>query len=439
MSTVSHPGPVWTAGIDIGTTAVKGVAVDAEGRVLARARISHPVLAPSPGRLEHDAVQAWVDGPRRALGELTEVLGHAPAGVAVAALTPSLAPVSPDGTPVGPGLLYDDERGRPAGPYRGTDPTASPEAAHLLAWLSAACPADGYWPAQAVANAALGGPGAVDLATAASLGSLFDGAGWVDPVANLPAVRLFGEAIGRVGPGTVLGAGSVDALCEQLVLPPLGDGDVLVLLGSTLVVWASVPERREVPGLWCVPQLDGGRWLLGGASNAGGLWVRWVDRVLAEGPEPVRPEQVPVWLPYLRGERVPLHDPARRAGLLDADVTHGPAQLRRAAYEASGFAVRSILGRAGVEPHRIVAAGGGVAVAGWVAALADTTGAPVHPSATPEGGALGAAWLARVAAGLEDGLAGAARWARTARPVDPDPAWRDAVDRRYGRFVGVVG
>ena len=44
-----------TAGIDIGTSSVKAVAADADGNVVARARIPHEFYVPSPLRFEHDA------------------------------------------------------------------------------------------------------------------------------------------------------------------------------------------------------------------------------------------------------------------------------------------------------------------------------------------------------------------------------------------------
>ena len=40
----------------------------------------------------------------------------------------------------------------------------------------------------------------------------------------------------------VLAAGSVDALCEQLVAGADRDGDVVVLCGTTLIVWVTIPE-----------------------------------------------------------------------------------------------------------------------------------------------------------------------------------------------------
>jgi xylulokinase len=83
---------------------------------------------------------------------------------------------------------------------------------------------------------------------------------------------------------------------------------------------------------------------------------------------------------------------------------------------------------------RIVATGGGTRVQPWMQALADATGLPVEVSAVPEGAALGAAFLARMAAGLETSTADAARWASTERVVEPDPVWADAMQDRYARF-----
>ena len=57
-----------TVGLDIGTTAVKAVAADADGTVLARARVPHDLRTPEPGSFEHDVDRAWRDGVLGALG-----------------------------------------------------------------------------------------------------------------------------------------------------------------------------------------------------------------------------------------------------------------------------------------------------------------------------------------------------------------------------------
>jgi xylulokinase len=410
-------------GIDIGTTSVKAVAVEADGTVAARTRVPHRLVVPTPGQLEHDANRAWRWGPRRALAGLHRSDIDA---VSVVAMVPSLTAVNKRGVPQTAGLLYGDDRG--AG--------APSEIEGFASWARAECPdADGLWPAQAVANHTLGGEAVVDMSAAGACWGLFGGA--VDG-GLLPRMAGMGEAVGEVqGSNAVLDAGGVDAVGEQLVAGAHQPGDVHVLMGTTLIVWAVLPEHREVAGLNTIPHLgQPGVELIGGPSNAGGLFLNWVSSLLARGRAIFNPDHVPVWVPYPRGERSPLDDPTRRASLHGLDLTHGPAGARRAAYEASGFVVRRLLELGGVldGARRVVASGGGTRDAEWVQAIADATQLPVDVSGVPEGAALGAAWLARMAAGTEKDMGGAARWASTSHQVEPDPIWRDAVLARYERF-----
>jgi sugar (pentulose or hexulose) kinase len=432
-----------TIGIDIGSTAVKAVAADADGRVTARARIPHGLRIPAPNRLEHDADEAWRRGPLAALHELAP--GPEVRAVAVSAMVPSLTAVDASGTPLTPGLLYGDDRGRVPGADDQLLPALG-EAAEFLRWMAAEAPgAAGYWPAPAVANHALAGEAVIDFATAATAFPLFDGTGWNPTacadrgatVAQMPRVETIGAVAGQVrGTGAVLSIGAIDALCEQIVAGADRDGEVLVMCGTTLIVWTTIPEARQVPGLWTIPHTTAGKSQIGGASNAGGLFLGWVDRVVGSGdPTSVDPRRVPVWSPYIRGERTPFHDPDRRAVLDALDLTHDAASVRRAAYEASGFVVRQLIELSGASASRIVATGGGTRVQPWMQAIADATGRPVEVSAVAEGAALGAAFLARMAAGLETTIADAARWAVTERVVEPDPAWAAPIEDRYQRFL----
>ncbi|HUC13616.1 MAG TPA: FGGY-family carbohydrate kinase [Acidimicrobiales bacterium] len=464
------------AGLDIGTTSVKAVVADAAGNIVVRRRLPSKLTVGPAGRFEHDAVATWWESPRALLRETLDQLRasdhNEPQAVAVSAMMPSVAAVDASGRPIGAGLLYGDSRGRGSfsgpdghaadvGAPRGADPTASDEMAYLAGWAAADVPgAAGYWPAQAVANASLGGEGVTDLASAFAAGTLFGGGGWDAAVceaggfspAQLPRVAVFGERIGELDPavlgaagasgsGIALGAGSVDGLCEQLVSGAVQDGDVFVGLGGTLVVWLTVPGwPEEVPGLWRVPHFVAGKALVGGASTAGGMWVDWVDRALRPDDETnIEPWDVPVWWPWAKGERVPLHDRSLRVALAGADISHGPRALRRAACEATGFVVRHIVELAagtGTSPQRFVLSGGGVRNRDWLQAIADVLGLPVVPVAFPDGAALGSAFLARMALGAESSLDDACRWARWSAPVGPRPAWAAAAEERYSRWKG---
>jgi xylulokinase len=430
-----------TIGIDIGTTAVKAVAADEDGHVTARTRIPHQLLVPAPDRLEHDADEAWRHGPLTALTELGRPDAEA---VAVTAMVPSLTAVDENGRPIAPGLLYGDSRGRTA-----LGPDAhflAGEAVEFLRWTAREAPdAIGYWPAAAVANHALAGQAVLDNATASTAYPLFDGSGWSEEVCRecgttvdrMPKVEMTGAAAGRVrGSDAVLAAGAVDALCEQIVAGADNDGDVLVLCGTTLIVWVTIPEYREVPGLWTLPHTAAGKCQIGGPSNAGGLFLGWVDHLVGEGnPTDADPRQVPVWSPYIRGERAPFHDPDRRGVLDGLALTHDAASVRRAAFESSGFVVRQLIELSGAPASRIVATGGGTRVGPWMQAIADATGLPVEVSGVPEGAALGAAFLGRLAAGLESSIVDASRWASTERVVAPNPVSTAPMQERYARFL----
>ena len=436
-----------TVGVDIGTSSVKAVAADSDGNVVGSARIPHRFYVPTPGRFEHDANEAWRRGPEAAVGELAHTR---PAGVSVAAMVPSLTAVDRGGVPVTPGLLYGDERGRHG--QRAGHPAESGELLAFLRWTVGAAPdAAGYWPAQAVANHALAGEAVLDTTTAATAYPLFDWTGWDAEIAGdvgvrpdqLPKLAPTGFECGRVGgpDGPALGSGCIDAFAEQLVAGADEDGDVLVILGTTLIVWAVTSSDETVPDHYAIPHTAPGKTLVGGPSNAGGLFLNWVSDLVGDGEPPSDPGAVPVWAPFPRGERVPLNDPARRAVLAGLDLTHGPGTVRRAAFEASGFVARRMLEATKVGARRIVATGGGTRVDQWVQALADATGLPVECVAVPEGGALGSAWLARIAAGLEEptAMTEGRRWARTGRRVEPDARWSSAVAARYDEFLDLTG
>jgi xylulokinase len=463
-----------TVGIDIGTTAVKAVAVDADGQVLARSRVPHRLISRAPDLLEHDAGRAWRRGPLQALAAVRSA-GDRLDGVCVCSMVPSLTAVDARGRPRSPGLLYGDARGRMTRPVEasGDAPGASmvrdtlPDAEGFLRWAAVEIPgAHGYWPAQAVANFALSGVAAIDSGVSMMSMSLLSAGQWdVDKLsaigvdaAQMPLIVPMGARAGTVtSTEAALAGGTVDAMCDQIVSGADHTGDVLVICGATLIVWAVIDDWIDVPGLWTVPHTVKGKVIVGGPSNAGALFVDWARSLLhgsrrpplsrrgagpggsepTDGELPARrgnPEGVPVWLPYLRGERVPFHDTDLRSSLHGLDITHDAAALERAAYEATGFVVRHILDLGQIKARRIVASGGGTRVTPWMQAMADAAGLPVDVVAVPEGSALGAAYLARMAAGLEQSLDGAQRWARVGYRVDPDPVWQEAADKRYARF-----
>ncbi|MEP6624736.1 MAG: FGGY family carbohydrate kinase, partial [Acidimicrobiia bacterium] len=348
---MSRAGPV-TVGIDIGTSSVKAVAADEDGIVVAQARIPHEIRIPEPDRFEHDPTSAWRDGPRAALAALA--LDDAPAGVSVCAMVPSVAAVDATGAPLTPGLLYGDVRGQGA-PSRG-NPAEAGELLNFLRWARETAPhAAGFWPATTMANHALSGEVVLDTTTASVAYPLFDWTQWDPAVAadlgitveQLPRIAPTGWACGHVdGPdGPVLAPGCIDVLTDQIVAGANQVGDVLILMGTTLIVNTVTALHDAVPDHWVMPFTEPDLFLAGGPSNAGGLFINWATRAMGAetAGAPVRADRVPVWSPYPRGERVPLHDPYRRGMLADLDLTHDAGAIRRATFEASGFVTRRMV------------------------------------------------------------------------------------------------
>ncbi len=450
-----------TVGVDIGTTSVKAVAATADGTVVARTRIPHRIIAPTPDRLEHDARRAWRLNPRKAFATVEAAAGGPIAGVAVCSMVPSLAAVDRRGVPFTPGVMYGDYRGQPARLGQPTGRTVLPEnglipdAEGFVGWAAKEAPdAAGYWPCQAVACNAIGGVPAVDLSMTGSLGALYHDGRWDGGLIEglgarldqMPVVTGMAEPAGTLpGCDTVLAGGTIDAFCDQIVAGATEPGDVLVLFGATLIVWVVTDGTADARGLFTIPHTVPGRVLVGGPSNAGALFFDWVRSIVAgadrrPSPEdPLRPagspDRVPVWLPYLRGERAPYNDPTMRASLHDLDIGHTPEALTRAAFEASGHVVRRFIEQSGLPGRRIVASGGGSASVPWMAAVADVTGLPVDSVAVSEGAALGAAFFARLSAGLATSLGESEQWARLGRRTEPDPAWHAAAGERFARFM----
>ncbi len=458
------PGRDCTIGVDVGTTSVKAVAVDADGIVVARTRVPHRVLTPSADHLEHDVARAWRRGPRRAFAAVSTELEGPAAGVAVTSMVPSITAVDRRGRALLPGLLYGDVRARvPGAEGAPVGPASDPgderdQGRRMLEWAVHQLPgAHGYWNCQAMATHALTGVPAVDMAAAMSFGDLFRRGRW-DTAAlaelglvedQLPVIGPMGGGIGHIpGTETAFAGGSIDAFCEQIVAGATKPGDVLVIFGATLIVWVVTDEFSEAPGLLSLPHTVPGLFLTGGPSNAGALFADWVHALVGKrqrrstGPQPVGsdhqragdPAQVPVWLPYLRGERTPFHDFRLRASVHRLDIAQGPEALIRGAHEASGFVIRRMIERSSTAAHRIVATGGGSRSLAWMQAVADATGLPVDTVEVSEGAALGAAFLARMAAGLTSSFEAAAGWSRVGRRVDPDPQWTAAAAQRYEQF-----
>jgi sugar (pentulose or hexulose) kinase len=415
-------------GLDLGTSGVRAVAIDAGGAVVASAAraLPAPLEAADGGRLQDPAV--WRAAAFGALAEIGRRCVRI-AALAVDGTSGTLLLCAADGAPLGPARMYNDAsaatlagRIRAAAPPESGAHGATSPLARLLVMQ------DG-WPAarhalhQAdwLAGQLSGRFGVSDDNNALKLG-------W-DPVR-----RVWPDWLGRLGarrellpevvaPGTALGpllpevaaelglgkdclvvAGTTDGCASFLATGAAAWGDGVTALGSTLTIKLLSERPLFAPEYGVYSHRIGDWWLAGGAANTGGaalLRFFGAERI-AELTPALRPD-APTgldWHPLPgRGERFPVADPdltfepERPAD----DVTFLQGLLEGiAAVEARAYALLEALGGPALRSVRTV--GGGAANPAWSRIRADRLGVPLLQPSSLEA-AYGAALLASRALG----------------------------------------
>ncbi|WP_034410950.1 xylulokinase [Derxia gummosa] len=175
--------------------------------------------------------------------------------------------------------------------------------------------------------------------------------------------------------------------------------------------------------------------------------LRWACELLGQPDEatlldrvarltPAQRAAAPIFLPYLGGERTPHNDPHAQGVLFGLGAGHDAASVGHAVIEGVGFGLRDGLASLGLAPGalaRLSLVGGGARSPLWAGLLASILGVPlVTHDGGEAGAALGAARLAWLALGLP--LAEVCAPPPVSCRFDPDPAEADRLDARYRRF-----
>lgn len=138
--------------------------------------------------------------------------------------------------------------------------------------------------------------------------------------------------------------------------------------------------------------------------------IDWAGKLTGASSVPALLQQVekskeadsPVWfLPYLSGERTPHNNPNAKGSFFGFTHQHGPNDLARAVLEGVGFALAEgidVLHATGLQPKSITLIGGGARSGYWRQMLADISGQTLeYRTGGDVGPALGAARLAQIA------------------------------------------
>ena len=438
-------------GLDVGTTALKGVAIDEAGHVLATASADYPLARPQPGWSEQDPEDWW-----RAA---TDVLGRLPTGpVGLSGQMHGLVVLDAEQRVLRPAILWNDQRTAAEcaeieerlGLARLLELTGNRAltgfTAPKLLWLRRHEP-ELYGRIRHVllpkdyVRFRLTGEIAVDVADASGT-LLFDvrRRGWSAEVCAALEIPL--EWLPSVHESTEI-AGAGDQAAAALGVGIAQPGPVSVVLGTSGVVFAALPtyehdsEGRLHAFCHAVPDT----WHAMGVMLSAAGSAAWLREVLAADLTDLEAEAAQwspgseglLFAPYLAGERTPHPDPDARGAFVGLSVHHDRGALWRAMLEGVAYGLRDsleLLRELGAQPESGRVSGGGARSALWLAILASVLGLPLETTESEEGSAFGAALLAGVRDGVfVDADDAVARCVRPQRRIEPEWDYEHAYQR----------
>ena len=481
-------------GIDCGLTVTKAIVFDATGRELGIGRREAPQLKPAPRRVERDMSRLWTE----VCGALGDALsGIDPARILAVGVTghgDGIYLLDRDKAPLGNAILSLDTRAggviagwRQSGVLEvaleqaGQIPYAAAPAA-LLAWLKAHEP-DRYARIGHILSCKdwirfkLTGAVATDFTDASvsftdcrtqaygdgvpSLFGIPEIAGKLPPIA-MPtdiggAVTAEAAAATGLAARTPVAMGLHDVTATALGMGVTAPGTFAIAAGSFSINEAfsnaAAPSR-----LWyCRNGIRPGQWMNMSISPAGSANMDWFVKTLCRdaiaagegrgGPFAVLETEVAaafedasglLFHPYIYG--APVSDDAS-GGFFGVQAWHQRGHLLRAIIEGIVFNHKYH-----IDLLRTQFVGDTVRVSGGIAhspiarqVFADALDARVETVSAKETGAVGAAMVAGVGAGLfADVAAAAAAFVTVTNVYTPDPPRRDRLAEAYGRYQRLV-
>lgn len=464
-------------GLDVGTTAVKGIAIDDAGSVLARSEAGYKLATPRPGWVEQDP-EDWWRASESVLSQLRTAAGP-PAGIGVSGQMHGLVGLDSADRVLHPAILWNDQR--TAAECKEIEETIGSErlvaltgnralpgfTAPKLLWLRRHEPdvfrrvARIMLPKDYV-RWRLCGVRATDVSDASGT-LLLDVASRRWSAALLAALELDDtmlpellespEVAGRLSDGTPVAAGAGDQAAGALGVGVARPGPLSIVLGTSGVVFAASEQFVADPlgrlHAFCHARPSG--WHVMGVmlSAAGSLaWARdslapgTAFEQLTAGAERWAPGvEGLTFLPYLAGERTPHVDPDARGAFVGLGLRHDRDALIRAVLEGVAFGLADCLAlirELDIETSIGRVSGGGARSELWLRILASALELPLERVAVQDGAAFGAALLGGVAAGAwEDVDAATDATIRAGGKVEPVSEWVEPYREARARFRGL--
>ena len=429
MAAKPSPAESTYIGLDVGTSAVRAVAIDGKGKTLADAATPLPLPQVLGAQVAQDPL-LWWNAAVAALEHLLAKIDRTRVrALAIDGTSGTVLLSDNKGTPLAPAAMYHDRRAAKhaerIAALAATSPAASATSglAKLLWWHSeglAKKAAHALSQSDWLAGKFTGRFGFSDYNSALKLGYDCEALTWptfigelgLDP-RLLPTVVAPGETIGKLGaplakklglsPEVVVMAGTTDGVAGFLAAGATRPGEAVTSLGSTLVLKLLSDKPVTSPEHGVYSHRLGDTWLVGGASNAGGatLLQYFSPQQMEEMTPLLQPDQ-PTGLGYYplpaEGERFPINNPHLKPVLepLPGDsVVFFQGMLEGIAdIEAQGYRLLQSLG---APPARTVfTTGGGAHNTAWTRIRARLLGTEIKPARSTQA----AYGVAMIAAGL---------------------------------------
>lgn len=244
-------------------------------------------------------------------------------------------------------------------------------------------------------------------------------------------------------------AGAGDNAAAAVGTGVVGEGGCNISLGTSGTVFISSKKFGVDPNnaLHAFAHADGGYHLMGCMLSAASC-NKWLMEDIFKTSD-YTAEQTPItdeklgsnhvyFLPYLMGERSPINDTNARGTFIGMTMDTSRADLTQAVLEGVAFAIRDSVEVAkslGIEIQTSMLCGGGAKSPLWRKILANVLNIRLTIPVSEQGPGMGGAMLAMVGCGAYDSVQQVVdKLVSVAQTVTPDPALAAKYEKRYQQF-----
>ncbi len=470
-------------GIDLGTSAVKLLLMDSDGKICNVVSKEYPLFFPNPGWSEQKP-EDWYTQSIAGLKELTEGFDKSQvAGISFGGQMHGLVILDKDDNVIRPAILWNDGRTTEECDYLnnviGKDKLSEYTAnisftgftAPKVLWVKNKEPenfakiAKMMLPKDYLAYM-LTGVHCTDVSDASGM-LLFDvkNRTWSKEMCDICSVKpewlakiyesyekvgtLKPEVAKELGFGdnVIVAAGAGDNAAAAVGTGTVGDGNCNISLGTSGTIFISSKNFGvdSNNALHSFAHADGSYHLMGCMLSAASCNKWWMDEII--GTKDYGAEQKAItklgenhvyFLPYLMGERSPLNDPFARGTFTGLTMDSTRADMTQAVLEGVAFALRDsfeVAKSLGIKIDRTKICGGGAKSPLWKKMIANILNVKVDVIESEEGPAMGGAMLAAVAAGEYASVEEiASKFVKVIDTVEPEAELVAKYEERYQQF-----